>query len=74
MHSFYFNKLIMCQYSHGILFTVVIPLTVLLFLFVVEDIVQDTTIQINSSWRFLNPVHLCKKYFSHIIALVAPTI
>ena len=38
---------------------VVIPVTLVLFyLLIVEDIVQDTTVQIKGSWRFLNSVHL----------------
>ena len=40
-------------------FTMVIPVTLVLFcLLIVEDIVQDITIQIKGSWRFLNSVHL----------------
>ena len=40
-------------------FTVVIPVTLVLFCpLIAEDIVQDTTIQIKGSWRFLNSVHL----------------
>ena len=40
-------------------FTVVIPVTFVLFcLLFVEDIVQDTTIQIKDSWRFLYSIYL----------------
>ena len=59
-------------------FTVVIPVTLVLFcLLVVEDIVQDTTIQIKSSFRFLNSVHLYiykKTHFGHSFGFDAPTV
>ena len=38
---------------------VVIPVILILFcLLVVKDIVQDTTVQVKSSWRFLNSINL----------------
>ena len=48
----------------------------LFFLLIVEDIVQDTTIQIKGSWGFLNSVHLYinKKHFGHSFAFDDPMV
>ena len=58
-------------------FTVVIQVTLLLFwLFFMKDIVQNTTVQIKSSWRFLSSVHLYinlkKKHFGQSFAFDTP--
>ena len=53
----------------------VIPVTLVLFcLYGDEDIVQDTTVQIKVSWRFLNFIHLYinKKTLATALVLMLP--
>ena len=49
---------------------------VLFCLLILEDIVQDTTVQIKGSWIFLNSshLHINKKHFGQSFAFDAPTV
>ena len=64
-----------CKFT-SIFKEVISVILVLFFLLVVEDIVQDTTLQIKGYWRFLNSIHLyiIEKNFGRSFAFDAPTV
>ena len=87
-HLQFLNNSIGCQLSFAVFlnlpvwfisfFTLVISaVSVLFFLFIVEDMAQDITVQIKGSWRFLNTIHLYmnkKKHDGHSFAFDPATV
>ena len=56
--------------THSLGLSQTVTVTLVLFcLLVVEDTVEETTIQIKGSWRFCPSVHKSQKHFGHSFGL-----